>query len=128
MRSFYVWAIYLLVSGVLIYLGYKNTDLLSPSQKEERTRCLHDENSLARWQNWSFLVVVVSMVLLNWFGILQIPSLYFHFLVIFQTLYTVVRNRALYLRLNLPEQFINREFILRICSVALLGIFIFINF
>lgn len=128
MQSISIWAIYLLASGVLMYLSYRNTDLLSATQKEERTRCLHDENSLSRWQNWSFLVVVVSMVLLNWFGITSFPPLYFHFLVIFQTLYTLVRNRAIYQRLNLPEQFINREFVLRICSIAVLIIFIFVNF
>jgi hypothetical protein len=128
MRPINVWVIYMLASGVLMYLGYRNTDLLSATQKEERTRCLHEENSLSRWQNWSFLVVVISMVLLNWFGITSFPPLYFHFLVIFQTLYTVFRNRAIYLRLNLPKQFINREFILRICSVAVLVIFIFLNF
>ncbi len=128
MRSLYVWAIYILASAGLMYLGYRNTELLSPEQKEERARMLHEENKLSRWQNWSFLVVVVSMVLLNWFGITSFPPLYFHFLVIFQAVYTIFRNRAIYRRLNLPEKFINREFLIRACSVALLILFMFAAF
>lgn len=122
MTFFPFWAIYALVSLVLMYLGFRNTELLSPEQEKERQRILHEANQLSRWQNWSFLSVLVILVLLNWTGIAEISWVYYHFIVIGQVLYTIIRNQRLFRKANFPESFTNREMLIRSGSVVLLVI------
>jgi hypothetical protein len=122
------WALNILASGVFIYFNYKNAELLTPEQKEEKARLLHDENKLSRPQNWGFLGALVVLVLLNLYSSINIPVRYFFYLIILNSAYTIFRNRSIYKKINLPEKFIQRELLLGICSIAILAIMIFVIF
>ncbi len=122
------WALNILASCVFIYLNYKNAELLTPEQKEEKARLLHDENKLSRWQNWSFLVGLIVLVLLNLYTSIQIPVRWFFYLVIAQSVYTIFRNRSIYRQINLPEKFVKRELLLGILSIMILAVMIFYIF
>ncbi len=122
------WALNILTSVAFIYFNYKNAELLTPEQKEEKARLLHDENKLSRPQNWGFLGALVVLVLLNIYSSINIPARWFFYLIILNSAYTIFRNRRIYKQISLPEKFIQRELLLGICSIALLAIMIFIIF
>src|SRR5688572_2392872 len=94
------WALNILASGVFIYLNYKNAEQLTPEQKSEKERLIREENKLSRWQNWSFLLAMVTLVLLNIYTSLQIPVRWFFYLVILQSAYTIFRNCSIYKKIN----------------------------
>jgi hypothetical protein len=122
------WAFNILASVAFMFFHYKNAELLTPEQKEEKARALHEENKLSRWQNWSFLGALVILVLLNLYSSLTIPIRYFFYLIVLQSAYTIFRNRSVYKKMNLPEKFVNRELLLGICSIAVLALMIFYTF
>lgn len=122
------WALNILASGVFVFFHYKNGELLTTEQKEEKARALHEENKLSRWQNWGFLAALVFLVLLNLYSSIQIPPRYFFYLVILQSAYTIFRNRIVYKKLDLPEKFIKRELLLGVCSIVILALMVFYMF
>lgn len=122
------WALNILASSVFVYFNHKNAELLTPEQKEEKARLIRNENKLSRWQNWSFLLGLIVLVLLGLYSSIRIPVRWFFYLIILQSAYTIFRNRSIYKKLNLPEKFIKRELLLGICSIAVLAIMIFYIF
>lgn len=122
------WVLNSLASVAFIYLNYKNAELLSPEQKEEKSRLIREENKLSRWQNWSFLGALVVLVLLNIYSSMEIPVRYFFYLLIAHSAYSIFRNRSIYKQIDLPENFVKRELLLGICSLAILAIMIFYIF
>ncbi|MCW5962022.1 MAG: hypothetical protein KIS76_17805 [Pyrinomonadaceae bacterium] len=115
----------ILAAIVLIYLNFRNEELLSEAQKKERSRALFEANSLSRIENWSFLAAILGIFLINYLGFASISSTWINFLILGQTLYTIFRNRAIYLRLELPEAFITREILYRLGILALVAVFMF---
>src|SRR5688500_17689508 len=122
------WALNILASCIFVYFNHKNAELLTPEQKEEKARLIREENKLSRWQNWSFLLGLIVLVLLNLYSSIQIPVHWFFYLIILQSAYTIFCNSSIYKKLNLPEKFIKRELLLGICSIAVLAIMIFYIF
>lgn len=115
----------ILAAIVLIFLNYKNEELLSETQKKERSRALFEANSLSRVENWSFLAAILGIFLINYLGFASISSTWINILILGQSLYTIFRNRAIYLRLDLPESFITREIGYRLAMLALVAVFMF---
>ena len=102
--------------------------MLSAGEIKEKTQVLSEENSLKHWQNWSFLAASTVLVTSNLLFAADIPIKYFFYLIITYLTYTAFRNRQVFRRINLPEEYIGREFTLGILTVLLLVFDIFYIF
>jgi len=118
-----IWALMslnVLAAAVFIFFQKSNLSLLSTEEKQEREQIISEENSLKKWQNWSFLVISVTLLVLNLFFEANLPvNTIFYLIITYQT-FVAFRNRKAYQRINLPAKYINREFYLNICAVLLI--------
>ncbi|MEO8074278.1 MAG: hypothetical protein ABI686_13650 [Acidobacteriota bacterium] len=122
------WSLNALAIIAVIFFQKRNARLLSAGEIKEKARILSEENSLTRWQNWSFLAVSTVLVTSNLLFAADIPIKYFFYLIITHLTYTAFRNRQIFRRINLPEEYISREFALGILTVLLLVLDIFYIF
>ena len=122
------WSLNALAIIATIFFQRRNTKLLSAGEIKEKTQVLSEENSLKHWQNWSFLAASTVLVTSNLLFAADIPIKYFFYLIITYLTYTAFRNRQVFRRINLPEEYIGREFTLGILTVLLLVFDIFYIF
>ncbi len=112
----------------IIFFQKRNAKLLLAGEIKEKARVLSEENRLKRPQNWGFLVASIALVTSNWFFEADIPIKFFFYLIITHLTYTAFRNRQVFRQINLPEEYISREFALGILTVLLLVFDIFYIF
>ncbi len=113
---------------ILLFLYKKHEQMLSSDQKQERSRTLSELNNLKNWQNWSFLLASTVLVCINLFSIAELPIKYLFYLIIINLTYTVFRNRKVSQKIDLPDEYINKEFNLGILTVLLFAIAVFFIF
>ncbi len=126
-----IWAlmsINVLAVASFIFFQKRNALLLSTEEKKERSEIISEENRIKRWQNWSFLAGSVILVMLNLFFEANLPVNSIFYLIIIQQTFLAFRNRKIYQRINLPEEYINREFYLSLGAVLLIVVNIFAIF
>ncbi|CAN5251535.1 hypothetical protein BH20ACI1_BH20ACI1_23770 [soil metagenome] len=122
------WSLNVLAVIAVIFFQKKNAQLLSSEEMQEKAQVLNEENSLKHWQNWSFVAASIVLVILNLFFAADLPIKYFFYLIITHLTYTVFRNRKVFREINLPDEYINKEFSLGIFTVLLFVADIFFMF
>lgn len=122
------WSLNVLAVIAVIFFQKKNAQLLSSKERSEKARVLSEESSLKHWQNWSFVAASIVLVILNLFFAVDLPIKYFFYLIITHLTYTVFRNRKVFREINLPDEYINKEFGLGIFTVLLFVADIFFMF
>ena len=131
MINIQIWALVslnILAAAAFIFFQKRNLTLLSAEERREREQILREENSLKHWQNWSFVAISVILLVLNLFFEANLPvNTIFYLIITYQT-FVAFRNRKAFQRINLPAEYINREFYLSICAVLLIVVNIFAIF
>lgn len=128
MQFWTFWSLNVLAVIAVIFFQKKNARLLSSEESGEKARILSEENSLRHWQNWSFVAASIVLVILNSFFNAELPIKYFFYLILTHLTYTVFRNRKVFRQINLPDEYINKDFSLGIFLVLLFAIDIFFIF
>ena len=126
-----IWTFWILTAfaiTVLLFLYKKHEQMLSPDQKRERSRILGELNSFKYWQNWSFLLASTVLVAVNLFTAIELPIKYLFYLIVINLTYTIFRNRKVSQQIDLPDEYISKEFNLGILTVLLFGAAVFFLF
>ncbi len=122
------WTLNFLAVIAVISFQKKNAQMLSSEEKREKARILSEKSSLKHWQNWSFVAASIVLVILNLRLEAELPIKYFFYLILTHLTYTVFRNRHAFRQISLPDEYINKEFILGILTVLLFAVDIFFIF
>lgn len=122
------WSLNVLAVIAVIFFQKKNAQMLSSEERREKARVLSEENSLKCWQNWSFVAASIILVILNSYFNAELPIKYFFYLILTHLTYTIFRNRAAFRQINLPDEYINKEFGAGIFVLLLFAIDIFFIF
>ena len=128
MQFWTFWSLNVLAVIAVIFFQKRNAQMLSAEEKREKARVLNQENSLRHWQNWSFVAASIGLVILNSYFNAELPIKYFFYLILTHLTYTVFRNRAAFRQINLPEEYISKDFSLGIFLVLLFAINVFFIF
>ncbi len=116
------WSLNVLGAITFIYLQKKNARLLSSEETKKKTRALSEKNSLKHWENWIFIAISVVFVILNNFFAMDLSINLYFYLMITSLTHTVFTNRKLFRQIDLPDEYIKKEFNLGIFVLLILAI------